>query len=75
MTVNRVWSGLHRRASPQAERLAVMTALPPVRAVKPARTGVQPRPGMSAQLLGLGSGTGGPFCRSTLGAELPVTRQ
>src|SRR4029077_11440127 len=74
-TVNRVWSGLHRRASPQAERSAVITALPSVRAVKSARTGMQPRPGMSGQLFGLDSSTGGPFCRSTLGAELPVTRQ
>jgi hypothetical protein len=30
---------------------------------------------MSGQLFGLDSSTGGPSCRSTLGAELPVTRQ
>src|SRR5215469_13124185 len=75
MTVNRSWPGLHRKASPQAERSAVITALPSVRAVNSARTGVQPSPGMLGQLFGLDSSTGAPSCRSTLGAELPVTCQ
>jgi hypothetical protein len=73
--VNLVWSGLHRNASPQEERLAVITALPSASAVKLARTGVQPRPGMSGQLLGLGISTAGPSCRSTVGDELPATSQ
>jgi hypothetical protein len=75
VTVNRVWSGWHARASPQEVRLALMTAVPPASAVKSVRTGVQPRPGIEGQLLGLASRTVGPSCRSTRGAGLAATSQ